>query len=272
MNKLGIWIGAGVFAFILLLIFSPLVIIDTSERGVVVNFGQVKETLSPGPHLVNPFTTHVERINVQTQAHKVSASAASADLQTASTEVTVNYHLNSDSVGTLWSTLGTDYISKVMDPSAQEAVKASTARYTANDLVVKRELVKDDILKLLREGVDRKAAGLITIADISITNFEFSKSFQQAIEQKVQAEQDALTQKNKLAQVQYEAQQTIATAEAESRAIKLKSDAANNEKYVALQQIEVQLEAAKHWNGEGCTNNCYGGTLPLPIPFMQVAK
>ncbi len=52
----------------------------------------------------------------------------------------------------------------------------------------------------------------INVSDVSIVNIEFSKSFNQAIENKVKAEQEALTVKNNLEKTKYEAQQTEAKA------------------------------------------------------------
>ncbi len=82
------------------------------------------------------------------------------------------------------------------------------------------------------------------------------------------AEQNALAAKNKLEQIKYEADQKVATAEADAKSIRLQSDAANNEKYVSLKKIEVQLEFAKHWDGK-LPVNLYGSA---PIPFLDLGK
>jgi regulator of protease activity HflC (stomatin/prohibitin superfamily) len=80
----------------------------------------------------------------------------------------------------------------------------------------------------------------IIINDVNIVNFEFSKSFNESIENKVTAEQDALAQKNKLEQVKYEAQQQIEKAKAQAESIKIQAQAVTSQwwaDYVKLQWI-----------------------------------
>lgn len=73
-----------------------------------------------------------------------------------------------------------------------------------------------------------------------------SKSFNDAIEAKVTAEQEALTQKNKLEQVKYESEQKIVAAEAQAKAIEIQAKAIQHQwgaEYVKLKWIEK-------WNGQ----------------------
>lgn len=265
----------GVGALVVLMIaiaVMPFTQIDPGEMGIVLRLGKIDRVLPSGFHYVTPLVENVEKINTQVQVEKVSASAASKDLQSIDAVVAVNYALEGSRVSELYSTIGKEYKIKVIDPSVQEAVKAATAKYTAEESITKREQVKDEIKRLLIEGVNAKAPGLIHVTDVSIVNFEFSAGFNASIEAKVKAEQDALTAKNKLAQVEFEAQQRVATAEAEAKSIRLQSDAANNEKYVSLKALEVQLEFAKHWNGQYPSTYIVNGSgangpiqvIPLP--------
>jgi regulator of protease activity HflC (stomatin/prohibitin superfamily) len=63
----------------------------------------------------------------------------------------------------------------------------------------------------------------------NIVNFDFSKSFNDAIEAKVTAEQNALAEKNKLEQVKYEAEQKVVAAEAQAKAIEIQAKAIQNQ-------------------------------------------
>ncbi len=92
----------------------------------------------------------------------------------------------------------------------------------------------------------------IQVDAINITNFAFSGDFTHAIEAKVTAVQNAEAAKNKLAQVQYEAQQTVATAKGQAEAIQIQAQAINSQggaDYVELQRINK-------WDGKGCTSYC----------------
>lgn len=265
--KYGLLILVGLIVLIALL--TSFTTIDPGEQGIIVRLGQVQGTLDSGLHMKAPFVDDIVKINTQVQKEQVTATAASKDLQDVSAAVALNYSLPADKVISLYTKIGTDYKVKVIDPAIQEAIKASTAKYTAEELVTKREQVRNDIKLSL---TDRLTSDFIQVTEISITDFKFSPTFSAAIEAKVTAEQNALAAKNKLSQIDYEAQQKVVTAKAEAEAISLKSAAANNEKYVALQQLEVQKAFAEKWNGVGCQNNCWGTNAQNPIPFLNISK
>lgn len=263
--KLLSWV-IGIFAVLIVLIsISPFTIIDAGEVGVVTRNGAVSRTIDPGLHGITPLIEFVHKIDVQTQKEQTDADAASADLQKATATVAVNYNVSPDKAADLYVRIGTDYKSRVIDPAIQEAVKSATANYTAEELITKRPEVTSDIKDSLSKALSLYD---ITVSSVSIVNFSFSASFEAAIEAKVTASQNAEAAKNKLAQVQYEAQQTIATAQATAESIKLQSDAANNEKYIELKQLEVQKAYADKWNGV-LPVNLYGSA---PIPFLQLSN
>lgn len=149
-------------------------------------------------------------MNVQTQAVTAQAGAVSSDLQDVTTDLTLNYKIDSGHVIDVYSKLGTGYQSTIIQPAIQEIVKSVTSNYTAEQLIKDRPAVKAKIDEAL---VHRLATYNILSDQISITNFQFSDQFNQAIEAKVVAEQNVLTAKNVLEQKKVEAQQAVATAE-----------------------------------------------------------
>lgn len=260
------WVIAGIVALVLIVIFfsiSPFTIIQTGEVGVVTRNGAVNRVIEAGFHGKTPILEHVTKIDVQTQKEQTDADAASSDLQKVIATVAVNYNVMPDKVDDLFTRIGTDYKSRVIDPAIQEAVKAAAANYTAEELITKRSEVTAAIKDSLTQSLGSYD---LAVSTVSVVNFEFSPSFNAAIEAKVTAEQNALAAKNKLQQVQFEAQQTIATAEAQAKSIQLQSQAADNEKYIQLKQLDVQMAFANKWNGV-LPVNLYGSA---PIPFLQL--
>jgi regulator of protease activity HflC (stomatin/prohibitin superfamily) len=83
---------------------------------------------------------------------------------------------------------------------------------------------------MITTNIKQKLApyGLL-VSEVNIVNFDFSKSFNDSIENKVKAEQDALAQKNKLEQVKYEAQQTIEQAKAQAESIRIQAEAISSQ-------------------------------------------
>jgi len=242
-RAIGLFVAA-IVVIILLSTFWPFVAIGAGERGVVLNFGAFNgAVMTPGLHLRIPVIQTVVRYNVQTQKDEVDASAASKDLQEVTAKIAVNYHIEPDRVGDLHKNIGDGYRNRVVDPAIQEAIKAATAQYTAEELITKRVAVKDAMRTALNERLSRE---YITVEEVSIVNFSFSESFNVSIEAKVTAEQDALAAKNKLEQVKYEAQQQIETAKAMAEAIRIQASAVNAQGGADY----VKLQAIQKWDGK----------------------
>jgi regulator of protease activity HflC (stomatin/prohibitin superfamily) len=246
----------GVIAFIaVILFFSSMYIINAGETGVVVTLGRASDIeVGPGLHVKIPIFQSVIVLDTKVQKDEVTASAASRDLQTVSSIIAVNYRLESSSASSIYKEVGVDYINRILSPAIQEATKAATAQYTAEELITKREQVRETIRQLLRDKVSDRG---IVVEDVLIINFDFSDSFNQAIEAKVTAEQNALAAKNKLAQVEYEAQQEITAAKGKAEAQRIQIESLK----VQGGAEYVQLQAIAKWNGQLPTMT--GGTIPF---------
>ena len=262
--KIVLWLIGIFVAFFIVLIIHPFTIVSAGQKGVVLNWGAVSgKILDEGIHWITPIKSSVKKIDTRIQKEEVEASASSKDLQSVTSKVALNFHLDGLKVNDLWQRIGKDYKFKVIDPSIQESVKSVTAKYTAEELVTKREAVKEEIKLSLRLKL---LTDYILVDELNIIDFDFSPEFNRTIEQKQVAVQQALKAENDLRRIKIEAEQRVAQAGAEAQAIKLQSDAANNEKYVALKQLEVQREYAKKWNGV-LPQNIYAGA---PIPFINI--
>ena len=204
--------------FILSLLFGSFYIVRAGERAVLLTFGNPsQEAIAEGLHIKMPFVQKAVIMDVKTLKYTADARAASKDLQDVKTTVAINYHLVPSLVPSIYQTIGITYADTVIQPAEQESIKAVTAQFTAEELITKREFVREHIIEVLKGKLDSRG---IIVEEISIVNFEFSPSFTTSIEAKVVAEQNALAAKNKLAQVEYEAQQRVTQANGEAEAIK----------------------------------------------------
>lgn len=254
------WIERAVMVLVpLIIFFLSMTIISPGERGVVVRMGAIHRVMDEGLHFRIPVIDRVKVVNIQTQKEQVEAMSASKDLQMVTTTVALNYHLDADGVASLWQEIGKDYKQKLIDPAIQEAVKASTAKFTAEQLVTQRSDVRDEIKKNLTE---RLSEDYITVTELSIVNFGFSQAFDEAIENKVTAEQNALAAKNQLEQVKFE-EQRIEKARAEAEAIRIQAEAIQNQGGAEY----VQLQAIDAWNGQLPTYMMDGA-----IPFINIGN
>lgn len=256
----------------LIAVFSTFYTVGAGERGIVLTWGNPSmNAMGPGLHMKIPFAQHVVKMDVQTQKYDADASAASSDLQIVSTKIAVNYHLTPESVPALYKDIGVTYREKVIQPAVQEVVKACTAKSTAEQLITQRANVKECIDVALKERLLDKGINMETT---SITNFDFSAQFNSAIEAKVTAEQEALTQKNKLAQKEYEAQQAVAIAKGQADATVLNAEAEAKK----IELIQAQLAASPNYV-ELIKAQKWSGNLPVIVmggngatPFLDISS
>ncbi|HCC05306.1 TPA: HflC protein [Patescibacteria group bacterium] len=232
--------------------------VGAGERGVLLRFSAVTgEVKDEGLYFKIPFIETVKIVNVQIQKSEVPTGSASKDLQAVSTTIAVNYQVKSDNVANLYRELRNDYTTRIIDPAVQESIKNATAQFTAEELITKRSDVCDLIYMNIKNKLESKG---IIVHEVNIVNFDFSESFNESIEKKVTAEQDALASKNKLEQVKYEAQQKIEEAKGKAEAIRIEADALRSNPAV------LELRALEKWNGVLPTVT--GGATP----FINVSK
>lgn len=250
----------GIVALFLLIgliaIVNPFTVIQSQQIGIVTHFGAIDGTVGEGLHVINPFTTDVVKMDITTQKIVTPSNAASKDLQSVSTVVSVNYNLDSSKVIDIYREFKNEYAERIISPSVQEAVKSATAKYTAEELITKREEVKGTIYQDLKT---RLATRDIIVTEVLITNFDFSPSFNEAVEAKVKAEQDALAAKNKLEQTKYEAEQKVVSATAEAESIRIQAEAVTSQGGADY----VKLKAIEKWNGDVPSHMIPNATVPF---------
>lgn len=244
---------------VLILLFGSIGTVGAGERGIKTRFGAIQGTIPQGLYFKVPFVEHVTKMDVKTQTVNYDKAGdngdekptgdnlfgASKDLQDVAIGVVVNYHINPEKVEQIFAQYSSvqNYEANVIEPVIREVVKSTSAQYTAEELVTKRAEYGDKVNATLAERFTSKDA---VLERFSVTNFEFSKAFTQAIETKVTAVQNAEAAKNKLEQIKFEAQQTIETAKATAEAQRISAQALaaqGGADYVALKAIEK-------WNGQ----------------------
>lgn len=260
------------------------VVVESGNVGVVTTLGAVQPNALPeGFHLKKPFLDQVHQIDIRLTASNAQATAASKDLQSVRTQVTMQYSLNGALAPLIFQRIGTlkKVSASLVEPAIQECVKGVTAKFTAEELVTKRELVKQQIQDALgsffnatlrEKGLDNA----IVIANLAITDFDFSPEFNRAIEAKVKAEQMALQAKNEKimrvtqAEASAEERKLSAGAEAFSTEIqsKARADAITREALALKQSPEIiQLRSIEKW--DGVLPRISGGGV---VPFLNVGE
>jgi regulator of protease activity HflC (stomatin/prohibitin superfamily) len=231
---------------LVIILLTGFYIIPAGNRGVLLTFGKPEvQAVGEGLHYKIPLVQKIVRMSIQTQKYEADASASSSDLQVVTSKIATNYHLESASVPTLYRDVGLDYATKVIMPMEQEVVKSTTARFTAEELITKREDVRQEMKSTL---IERLAPRGIIVEEVSIINFDFSPEFNTAIENKVVALQNKLKAQNDLERLKIEAEQIVVTATAQAEAQRLQKLQLTPE-LVQMKALAVQEEAIAKWNG-----------------------
>jgi len=253
------WITTAVIVVVAIMVLSSSIYtVQSGERAIVFTWGKITNVTSEGLNFKIPLMQNVEKVDIRTMKAEAPAVAASKNMQTVHTTVTVNYHLDPSKLDVLYSTVGLDVETKIIDSRIQEVVKAVIAKYTADELLAQREEVKSEISGLLTHQVAQYHI-IVELGGVQITNFEFSAAFVQAIENKQIAEQNALKAKNDLDRIKVEADQQIATAQGNAESIRIQANAIRaqgGKEYVEMQAIQK-------WNGQLPTY--MGGNGPMPF-------
>ena len=231
---------------VVLFLLRPWVQVGAGERGIVLNFGAVQPlVLSEGLHFRIPVMQEIVIMDVKVQKAMTDADAASSNLQDVSSKVALNYHVIPDKANIVYQNIGIHFKERIIDPAIMEVVKAISAQYSAEELITKRPAVSEAMRATLME---RLLVHNIAVDAFSITSFNFSKSFIDAIESKQAAEQLALKAKRDLDRIKIEAEQTVTAARAEAESLRLQR-ANISPDLIELRKIEANLKAIEKWNG-----------------------
>ena len=152
-------------------VLGSVTVVPTGNTGIVTTFGKVEErTLGAGAHLILPWQEVVKMDN-RTQKVEIVTQAFSSDIQQVDLKLSVNYCIDQETAQELYRTVGIHYYENVMYPRILENTKAVFSRYTAENLIAKRNALSDLIAENTSE--DMKPYG-ITIVSIAIEDIDFT--------------------------------------------------------------------------------------------------
>ncbi len=173
--------------------------------------------------------TSTKDFSIKIQLKEFNANAASKDLQMVKTQVALNFRVNPASTPDIYKNIGRNYQDIIIAPTVQEAVKSSTAKYNAEELINNRAAVKADITNFITARLEGK--GLI-VTEVAITNFQFSEEFDKAVEAKQISDQQAQQAENKFKEMEWN-----------SRAMELQKEV------LEIKKLDLQQNWIDKWSG-----------------------
>lgn len=176
---------------IFILLMASTTSIPTGHVGVLTLFGRVDtgEVLSEGIHLINPLKS-VEKLSIQTQSRKESASVPSKEGLLLSLDTSLLFHLDRTQAAQVFQSVGSDYAEKIVEPELRSAIRGATSAHSSNDLYTNgRELVQAQIENDLKAHLAPRG---VVVEAVLLRDVQLPALLKASIEAKQQAEQDAL--------------------------------------------------------------------------------
>lgn len=234
--------------FLIITFFNSFKTIPTGFVGVKTRFGQVQDTmLNEGLNLKVPFIEKIVLMDCRTQKTEYTMEASSKDLQKISNfKIAINYNITNDTANKLYRSVGVDYKSIIVEPAIQEAMKATVANYTAEELITKRNEVSEFALNKLSPKLQENG---ITLTSLNILDLSFSEEFDTAVEQKQIVEQETQKAQYELEKAKVENQKKIENAQADAEVMAAQNAQITNN-YLRLKEIENQKAMIEKWNGQ----------------------
>jgi regulator of protease activity HflC (stomatin/prohibitin superfamily) len=217
--------------------------VDEGYRGIKSEFGKVvEEPKNPGLHWYNPFTSSIDEIDVRERKMEGTTSAFTSDTQGVQINYAVTYYPDPIKIGDIFKQFGEHFETRMaLDKAIESAIKDTTGRVKADDLVKSRETVRKDAEKELKDSFIHRG---VIVTKLELANLDFDDAYEAAVEAKVVAVQKAAEAKNVTVRIEEEARQTVMTAKAESESMRIKSQA------LAQNKGLIEFEIAKKWDGK----------------------
>lgn len=255
---------------VLIVLFNSFTVVNEGFIGVKYQFGKiVGQNLSAGLNFHIPFIEEIQEIDIREQVYAVQTDAYTSDTQTVDTlQLKLNYCYDGTKLTEIIRTIGVSNVeSKLLVPNVAKISKDEIGKVKAEDIVQNRSTVQNAIYNSLKETLDPQ--GIIVTA-FAIENLSFDDAFEQSIQAKVIAAQDALKMQNKTAEKEEEAKQKVIAAQAEAESQKIKADA---EAY-AIEAVQKQLTQSPNYIEYMKIMN-WDGVLPQAIgtevnPFIAL--
>lgn len=255
------WVLIGLITvFVLIVLFNSFSVVNEGYIGVKYQFGKiVSSDLSAGLNLHIPFIEEIQEVDTREQIYSVQTNAYTSDTQTVDQlSLKLNYCYDGTKLSEIIRTIGISNVeTKLLVPNVAKIAKNEIGKVRAEDLVQSRSEVQNAIYESLKETLE--PSGIIVTA-FAIENLSFDAAFEQSIQAKVIAAQDALKMQNKTAEKEEEAKQKVIAAQAEADSQKIKADA---EAY-AIKAVQEQLATSPNYVDYLKINN-WNGELPQAI-------
>ncbi len=213
--------------------------------------------LEPGWAFINPFTQAIQQYPITIQTYSMvqkssegqvagddSIKVQSNEGQQINLDIVIQYQVIKEEAGALYQDWGGADITTVQDQAVRQYTRSQVpvvaSKYTWEEITSsKRAEIVSEISQVLTAELAKRHLRLISMG---VREVHLPQSLQTALDQKIQAQQQAEQQKYQLAQAQIKAQQDVAEATGRANALKAQAE---GEAQATLTRATAQSEANK---------------------------
>ncbi len=258
----------GVLAFILLMLFIILsstvfITLQPGERGVIFKkFGggiDKDQVYDQGFHVVAPWNRMII-YDTQINENFEKMDVLSKNGLNIEVELSYRYRPVPPKIGFLHEEIGKNYVERIIKPEIRSATREVIGQYLPEELYsTKREAIQEEIFSKTKEAIQKLYLDLDAVL---IRSVKLPTKLQQAIESKLEEEQQSLQYEWKLEKERKEAERKIIEAKAKAEANRI-LNASLSDKILSDKGIEATLQLAKSPNSKVVIVGGGGDGLPL---------
>jgi regulator of protease activity HflC (stomatin/prohibitin superfamily) len=216
---------------------------------IVLRWGAPVRVTEPGLNFKIPFVETRHTVELRERAFTKTYESASRDPMELNVSVALNWAVNKEHVVQLYNQFGDldQFEQRIIAPRLPDAVKAVVSRFAVNELLTKRNELRDQARAAALAVIPQQ---IMTITGFAVTNVEFPKAYTQQIAAVQVAREAANAQEQELRKQNFKAQEVFNSAKAQADATKAQADA---EAYsIAIKgkaQLDIQQRQAEILKG-----------------------
>lgn len=249
-----------IFLVFMSLSFTSCVTVRPGQVGMVQSLGRLSNKVRPpGPVFFNPFTQKVVIASIQTANLELALNLPSKEGLSVNSQISILYRLEKNKVPDIIKELSLEYepvISNVFRSASADVCSQFFAKDMHSGM---RATIEEEIKKKMDSILGPQG---IVIESVLMKSIQLPPGLANSIEQKLQAEQDAMRMEFILQQAKLEADRKIIEAKGARDAQIIMSEGLTDQ-ILKLKNIEAMNNLSKSPNGKIIITN---GNTPMILP------
>ena len=241
-----------------LILASGCTVIRQGEVGVKRKLGKLNnKTMQPGAVAYNPFLTKIIKLPVRTVNLEITSNLPSKEGLNVGAIISILYRIKPEKASSIIENIGTDYEDVVITSVFRSASADVCSRFYAKDMhTAQRSTIETEITKQMSDLLNERG---FEIEAVLLKTIQLPQGLARAVEEKLEAEQDAQRMEFLLQRERLEAQRKLVEAKGTRDAQKVISEGLNKE-ILQWQTIEAFKRLSESPNSKVIITN---GNPPL---------